>query len=485
MYTSTRDTTIQLNAKQALTQGFATDGGLFVLPTLPQVDLAELLAKDYQGQAQMILNALLPDFGADVIAQVVAAAYADQWDDAKITPLKALGDQYVLELFHGPTSAFKDVGLQVLPRLLQHAIAKQTQVLILAATSGDTGKAALEGFKDVPQTGIATFYPDGGVSPIQEKQMRTTGGENTHVAAIKGNFDDAQTAVKAMLNNAELAAKLGSVQLSVANSINIGRLAPQVVYYFNAYAQLVQAGAIQIGHAINFTVPTGNFGDVLAGYYAKLMGLPVNKLIVATNANSEVADFIKTGVYDRNRDFIKTVSPSMDIQISSNLERLLFYKSGGDADLVKQLMADLQARGRYEVSEALLAAIQQDFIAGSASDAEVRAAIRAVDAESGYVMDPHTANGYVVQHQLQVPGVTVLLSTASPFKFPQVVAEAVLDQELASGFEAMAALHTQRDLKIPAPLAQLESLPERFDTVLEPAEMPDWVAELAEEMQNV
>ena len=482
MYTSTRNAKLQLNSKAALTQGFATDGGLFVLPTLPKVDLVQMLAMNYQGQAKIVLSALLPDFEAKVIDQVVTQAYGQQWDDARITPLQKLNDQYILELFHGPTSAFKDIGLQVLPRLLHNAIDAQTKVLILAATSGDTGKAALEGFKDVPQTGIATFYPDGGVSPIQEKQMRTTGGNNTHVAAIKGNFDDAQTAVKQMLNNAELAAKLGSVKLSVANSINIGRLAPQVVYYFNAYQQLVQAGAIEAGDKINFTVPTGNFGDVLAGYYAKLMGLPVNKLIVATNANSEVADFLNTGIYDRNRDFVKTVSPSMDIQISSNLERLLFYKSGGDSALVAKLMQELAETGRYQVSAELLEAIQQDFVAGAASDDDVRDAIASVDAKADYVMDPHTANGYVVQHQLNVPGVTVLLSTASPFKFPQVVAEAVLKARFESGFEAMAALQDQRHLTIPAPLAKLQQLPDRFDTVLNPEAMPEWVAQLAKEM---
>lgn len=482
MYTSTRDDQLQLTSKQALTKGFATDGGLFVLPTLPSVDLTQMLAADYQHQAQMVLSALLPDFEPAVIAQVVQAAYADQWDDARITPLKKVGDHYILELFHGPTSAFKDIGLQVLPRLLQYAIDAQTKVLILAATSGDTGKAALEGFKDVPQTAIATFYPEGGVSAIQEKQMRTTGGANTHVAAIKGNFDDAQTAVKAMLNNAQLAAQLGSVKLSVANSINIGRLAPQVVYYFNAYQQLVRSGVIKVGEKINFTVPTGNFGDVLAGYYAKLMGLPVNKLIVATNANSEVADFLATGIYDRNREFVKTVSPSMDIQISSNLERLLFYKSGGDSALVAKLMQELAETGRYQVCNDLLAAIQQDFVAGAASDAAVVSAISTVDANAGYVMDPHTANGYVVQQRLQVPGVTVLLSTASPFKFPQVVAGSVLNQHFDSGFAAMAALHEQLQLAIPAPLAALADLPERFDTVLMPQAMPKWVAQIAKEM---
>ncbi|WP_125710164.1 threonine synthase [Lacticaseibacillus porcinae] len=482
MYTSTRNAKLQLNSKQALTQGFATDGGLFVLPQLPTVDLTKMLATNYQGQAEIVLKALLPDFDEAVIDQVVTEAYGQQWDNARITPIHKLNDQYILELFHGPTSAFKDIGLQVLPRLLANAIDAQTKVLILAATSGDTGKAALEGFKDVPQTGIATFYPEGGVSPIQEKQMRTTGGENTHVAAIKGNFDDAQTAVKQMLNNAELAAQLGSVKLSVANSINIGRLAPQVVYYFNAYQQLVQAEVIKAGDVINFTVPTGNFGDVLAGYYAKLMGLPVNKLIVATNANSEVADFLKTGIYDRNREFIKTVSPSMDIQISSNLERLLFYKSGGDSQLVASLMQELAETGRYQVTADLLEAIQQDFVAGSASDDEVKEAIASVDAQTDYVMDPHTANGYVVQEQLAVPGVTVLLSTASPFKFPQVVAEAVLNERFDSGFDAMAALRDRKHLTIPAPLAQLQQLPERFDTVLAPDAMPAWVAKLAKEM---
>ncbi len=482
MYTSTRNAKLQLTSQEALKTGFAPDGGLYVLPTFPRLDLNEMLQADYQAQAVMVLTELLPDFSKATLKQAVTAAYGDQWADSRITPLHRVKTTNFLELFHGPTSAFKDVGLQLLPRLLQAALAPSDRVLILAATSGDTGKAALEGFKDVPQTGIATFYPDGGVSPIQERQMTTTGGANTAVAAITGNFDDAQTAVKAMLNNAELAARLDHVKLSVANSINIGRLAPQVVYYFAAYRQLVEAGQIQAGDAVNFAVPTGNFGDVLAGYYAKQMGLPVNKFIVATNANSEVADFLATGVYDRNRAFLKTVSPSMDIQISSNLERLLYYKSNGDTQLVAKLMADLQATGRYQVPQSLLAAIQEDFIGGAAQDDDVIAAIEAVDRESGYLMDPHTANGYVVMQKANVAGQTVLLSTASPYKFPQVVAKAVLHQDFADGFAAMQALVAHSGVAIPQPLAMLPKLSVRHHQLLAPDAMPDWVAKLAKEM---
>ncbi|MCI1986427.1 MAG: threonine synthase [Lactobacillus sp.] len=482
MYTSTRDSKLSLTSQQALKTGFAPDGGLYVLPTFPQLDLRQMLAVPYQEQAVQVLLALLPDFGEATVRQAVTAAYGDNFASAEITPVKTVGRIHYLELFHGPTSAFKDIGLQLLPRLLQASLAAKDRVLILAATSGDTGKAALEGFKDVPQTGIAAFYPDGGVSPIQERQMTTTGGDNTAVAAISGNFDDAQTAVKAMLNDRALAAKLAPAQLSVANSINIGRLAPQVVYYFAAYRQLVQAGTIQVGEAVNFTVPTGNFGDVLAGYYAKQLGLPVNKFIVATNANSEVADFLATGVYDRNRQFLKTSSPSMDIQISSNLERLLYYKSNGDSALVAQLMQSLAETGRYQVPADLLAAIQEDFIGDKAVDHEVEAAIRSVADAQDYLMDPHTAVGYVVQQRLAIAGPTVLLSTASPFKFPQVVAEAALGEHYSDGFEAMQVLSAAYQLPIPAPLAQLADLPVRHHQLLAPEQMPDFVRQLAKEV---
>lgn len=482
MYTSTRNRDLSITSKQALKAGFASDGGLYVLPEFPKLDLAALLTQTYQQQALSVLSALLPDFTQAELRDAIQAAYGKQWDDAAITPLHTVGATHYLELFHGPTSAFKDIGLQLLPRLLAKALGADDRLLILAATSGDTGKAALEGFKDVAQTGIAAFYPAGGVSPIQEKQMTTTGGNNTAVAAIKGNFDDAQTAVKQMLNNAELAAKLGSVQLSVANSINIGRLAPQVVYYFNAYQQLVDGKVIKAGEAVNFTVPTGNFGDVLAGYYAKQLGLPVRKFIVATNSNSEVADFINTGVYDRNRPFLKTVSPSMDIQISSNLERLLFYKSQGNSALVADLMQQLQDAGRYQVPADLLAAIQADFVAGAASDEAAVAAIAAVAADHGYLMDPHTANGYVVQNALAEPGVTVLLSTASPYKFPQVVAQAVLHETYTDGFAAMQALAQYSAQPLPKALAALPGLPVRFDDVIAPEDMPRYVVDLAKKV---
>ncbi|MFD1484707.1 threonine synthase [Lacticaseibacillus baoqingensis] len=482
MYTSTRDSKLSLTSQQALKTGFAPDGGLYVLPTFTKLDLEAILAVPYQEQAVQVLLALLPDFGEATLRQAVTAAYGDNFSDPQITPVHTVGETHYLELFHGPTSAFKDIGLQLLPRLLQAALAANDRVLILAATSGDTGKAALEGFKDVPQTGIATFYPDGGVSPIQERQMTTTGGQNTTVAAISGNFDDAQSAVKAMLNDHALQAQLSPVQLSVANSINIGRLAPQVVYYFAAYRQLVQAGTIQVGERVNFTVPTGNFGDVLAGYYAKQLGLPVNKFIVATNANSEVSDFLATGVYDRNRQFLKTSSPSMDIQISSNLERLLYYKSNGDSALVAQLMQSLADTGRYQVPADLLAAIQADFVGGKAQDTEVLAAIRAVADAHGYLMDPHTAVGYVVQQRLALAGPTVLLATASPFKFPQVVAEAALGEHYADGFEAMQVLASAYHQAIPQPLAQLADLPIRHHQLLQPAQMPEFVAQFAQEV---
>ena len=354
--------------------------------------------------------------------------------DERITPLKPLGDDYVLELFNGPTSAFKDVALQILPRFMAHTTPADgdadEKIMILTATSGDTGKAALAGFADAPGTAITVFYPEGKVSQVQELQMTTQAGSNVQVAAVEGNFDDAQSAVKRIFGDRALAERLAGnshVVLSSANSINVGRLVPQVVYYFSAYAQLLADQVINVGDEVEFVVPTGNFGDILAGYYAKLLGLPVKHLVVASDKNNVLFDFLTTGTYNRQRPFFQTISPSMDILISSNLERMLYYLSEGDTRLISMLMNDLNKWGTYEIPEELLAKIRQIFGTGWADEDQVRESIKHCWDENHYVIDPHTACGYYLLEQMPRDPLTprVLLSTASPYKFPRVVNEAL------------------------------------------------------------
>ena len=338
IYTSTRNKALARTPKEAVVKGIAEDGGLFVYDALDtlRLPLQDMMQMTYEQMAETVLQLLLPDFTEEEVKDCVENAYKGKFRDEHITPLHKAGNTNILELFHGPTCAFKDVGLRMLPQLMSKSLQQHPDehVMILTATSGDTGKAALEGFLDVPRTGITVFYPDEGVSNIQRLQMITTKGSNTCVCAIRGNFDDAQSNVKRIFQNAQLSARLKEkgITLSSANSINIGRLIPQVVYYVYAYKEMVRTKEITFGEKVNFCVPTGNYGNVLAGYYAKLMGLPVNKFIVASNSNNVLFDFLKDGVYDRNRPFYKTISPSMDILISSNLERLLYYKSGKDAD---------------------------------------------------------------------------------------------------------------------------------------------------------
>ena len=353
---STRSTTDSLTSKQAIRQGIAADGGLFVTDALGEtrVDVAQLVGKSYQDIAVTVLGALLPDFSEAELRECVEAAYGPQWGDGAITPLKPLGEDWVLELFHGPTSAFKDVALQILPRFMARTTPADgdadEKIMIVTATSGDTGKAALAGFADAPGTGITVFYPQGKVSQVQELQMTTQTGSNVTVCAVEGNFDDAQSAVKRIFGDRDLAARLAGdahVRLSSANSINVGRLVPQVVYYFSAYVQLVERGAIALGDEVEFCVPTGNFGDILAGYYAKLLGLPVKHLIVASDRNNVLFEFLTTGTYNRQRPFFQTISPSMDILISSNLERMLYYMSDKDSRLISMLMNDLNQLGAY------------------------------------------------------------------------------------------------------------------------------------------
>ena len=484
-YHSTRGRTLSCSSKVAIRTGIAPDGGLFVSDELgtQQVDISSLADKSYFEIAQDVLGMLLNDYTAEEISACVDEAYRGTFASEEVTPLVKLDaapgadapQTYVMELFGGPTSAFKDVALQMLPRLMARTSAKDggaERIMIVTATSGDTGKAALAGFANAPGTGITVFYPEGKVSRVQNLQMSTQEGDNVAVCGIRGNFDDAQSAVKRIFADKELAERLeaaGTV-LSSANSINVGRLVPQVVYYFAAYAQLLRAGAIEAGDSVEFCVPTGNFGDILAGYYAKCMGLPVAKLIVASDKNNVLADFLTTGVYDRNRPFFTTISPSMDILISSNLERLLYHVSGS-SEKVAGWMQELSATGKYTVDAETLAKIQQSFAAGYADDADGAAEIKARFDGDHYLCDTHTAVAFRVAETRRTDAPMVVLSTASPFKFPRDVLTALGVEAPASDFAAMAALTAETGAEAPASLRELDKLEVRFKTVLQPADI--------------
>lgn len=482
MYHSTRSAEHGCAAKRAVLEGLAPDGGLYVTDELgrTQLDLKRIVAQTYRENAAYVLGTLLDDYTPEEIDACVEAAYGTTFAHEAITPLVRVGDDYILELFHGPTSAFKDVALQMLPQLMSRAAAESSErIMILAATSGDTGKAALAGFADTPNLGITVFYPHGGTSEIQRLQMVTQAGDNVAVCAVRGNFDDTQSTVKRIFGDEELAARLREqgIVLSSANSINIGRLAPQVTYYFDAYAQLVREGAIECGQEVEFCVPTGNFGDVLAGYFAKRMGLPVARFVVASNANNVLFDFLETGVYDRNRPFFKTTSPSMDILISSNLERLLYYASEGDCELIASLMGSLAETGRYEVPAALFERIKAAFGCDWADDAEVAEAIKQCWNENGYVLDPHTACGWhVMQGFERTPGVPrVVLSTASPYKFCRSVCDAMGLDAQGDDFACMRTLEDASKVAAPTALAALDGATVRFDDVIEADAMPAYV----------
>ncbi len=482
MYHSTRSASGAVPAKRAVLDGLAPDGGLYVTDALGevQIDLERVVANTYRENAAYILGTLLDDYSAEEISECVDAAYNGTFETDSVTPVVKVGDAFVLELFRGPTSAFKDVALQMLPQLMSRAAhGAGEKIMILAATSGDTGKAALAGFADTPGLGITVFYPHDGTSEIQRLQMVTQAGNNVAVAAVEGNFDDTQSAVKRIFGDSALRERLAANKtvLSSANSINIGRLAPQVVYYFDAYAQLVRSGEIALGDAVEFCVPTGNFGDVLAGYFAKRMGLPVAKLIVASNRNNVLADFLTEGVYDRNREFFKTISPSMDILISSNLERLLYYASDGNSELVAELMSNLAETGRYQVPADILARIQETFACGWASDEQAEAAMKECREATGYVLDPHTACAWHVSRaHMHTGGVPrVVLSTASPYKFCHDVCDALELAAPADDFACMRELEVASGTKAPAALAALEGATERFGDVIAVADMPAYV----------
>ena len=485
-YQSTRNRALTASPAEAVLAGIAPDGGLFMPEAIPSMDWRALLQEDTLTMSARILSALLPDY-PDMDA-LVHRGYAGKFETEELTPVVPVGGRYVLELFRGPTSAFKDVALSLLPLLISEArdiLGVKDEMLILTATSGDTGKAALEGFHDVPGTKIIVFYPHGGVSAVQQAQMVTQEGGNVKVCAVRGNFDDTQTGVKKIF--AACAEKeLAGVRLSSANSINIGRLAPQIVYYFKAYADLVRWGRIQIGEPVHFCVPTGNFGDILAGYFAKRMGLPVGKLICASNRNDVLTEFLSTGVYDKRRTFYKTTSPSMDILVSSNLERLLSLLTGDDA-YVAGLMKQLNERGHYKVSDELLKKLKAEFSCGCCDDAAAAETIGRLWAEEQYLCDPHTAVAWNVAEQFGKTcsdgAPVVVLSTASPYKFPAAVLSALGQKAGEDEFAVMEELHARTGVPVPKNLAALREKPVRHKDVIGREDMLAYVLEKAGEAQ--
>lgn len=447
-YTSSRGGGEVVSAAEAIRNGIAADGGLFVPTNLPRLELGQVLKQNnYVELTAFILASLLPDYSRQELNDCAKAAYGkNNFDIQSVVPLVATGSRQVLELWHGPTSAFKDMALQIMPKLLSLALEKTgetSDMLVLVATSGDTGKAALEGFHDVARIRILVFYPSEGVSEVQRRQMVTQEGKNVGVIAVEGNFDDAQTGVKKIFASQAMRNFLRQkkLKLSSANSINWGRLAPQIAYYFSAYQSLCAQGRITAGQSVNFSVPTGNFGNILAGYYAKLMGLPIHRLICASNENNVLTDFLRTGIYDRNRRFHQTISPSMDILISSNLERLLYHVTGGDAYKVKEWMDELVLRGRYQIDTDTLAKIKAIFWADWATEEEALFTIRTVWEQHHYLLDPHTAVAwkaaivYGSEERDELP--VIVLSTASPFKFADSVLEALGDKDVLTGSDPL------------------------------------------------
>lgn len=479
-YHSTRNPNLRATSAQAVVAGLAPDGGLYVPAALPSFDWQGCLSGCAQEMSTAILSALLPDIPD--MAALVWRAYTGKFETEALTPTVPVGGFSVLELFRGPTAAFKDVALSMLPQLLTAAreeLGFPKDILILTATSGDTGKAALAGFQDVPGVKICVFYPDGGVSQVQRAQMVTQEGENVTVCAVRGNFDDAQTGVKNIFSACQ--GKDLPLALSSANSINIGRLAPQIMYYFKSYRDLLDAGTIAMGEKVNFSVPTGNFGDILAGYLAGRLGLPVGRLICASNANNVLTDFLRTGTYDRRRPLVKTHSPSMDILVSSNLERLLYFLSE-DTDLVAGLMEKLNAQGHYTVPQGLKNAMDEQFWAACCDDARGAEVMGRIWQDHGYLCDPHTACAWAAaEDYVNQTGDTrpmVVLSTASPYKFPAAVLEAIGGNTEGTEFAQMHRLEDLTHVPIPRNLATLEGKPERHTGVIDKGEMLDFVLEI-------
>ena len=489
LYTSTRDKSVHVTSSEAIAQGISKDGGLFVPEEIPQIDKAfidSLVGLDYISRAKKVLSLYLTDFTEEEIDMCVSGAYAKgKFSSDKVSPLKKIADGgNVLELWRGPTCAFKDMALQLLPYLLTTAAKKTVAdktIVILVATSGDTGKAALEGFKDVPGTKIMVFYPNDGVSPMQKLQMTTQEGANVSVCAINGNFDDAQSGVKAIFTNKDVAAKLeeNGMMFSSANSINWGRLVPQIVYYISAYADLIENGTIKNGDAMNVVVPTGNFGNILAAYYAKRMGVPVNKLICASNANNVLTDFLKSGTYDKNRQFFTTTSPSMDILISSNLERLLFHLTDENDAKLREWMGALSSEGKYTVDSDVAEKVSALFDAGCCDDEETRETI-AKTFKDGYLCDTHTAVAVkVYEEYVKATGdktETVIASTANPYKFSEAVLKAVDTVPAdADEFEQVELLVKATGEPCPPQLANLSDKEVRFTSVCDKEDMTKMV----------
>lgn len=492
-YTSTRDKSLKVTSSQAITSGISEEGGLFVpceIPTLSQEDISSMIGMTYTERAKKVLSLYLTDFTAEEIDYCVNGAYGgEKFSSEMVAPVVPLsGNAKVLELFKGPTCAFKDMALQLLPYLLTTAskrAAPDKEIVILVATSGDTGKAALEGFKDVPGTRILVFYPAHGVSPMQKLQMVTQEGGNVGVCAIEGNFDDAQTGVKKIFTDKKIAKKLADngMMFSSANSINWGRLVPQIVYYCSAYCDMLSSGALKMGEPMNVVVPTGNFGNILAAYYAKKMGVPIGKLICASNLNNVLTDFLKTGIYDRNRDFYTTTSPSMDILISSNLERLLFHLSGEDDALIREYMSSLSETGKYTVSEKIMSAISENFAAGCADDIQTAKTIKDEYENCGYLFDTHTAvAAKVYRDYLEKTGddrPTVIAATASPYKFAKSVLSALLPEVPSlDDFSMTEELSKLTNTEIPKPLSNLRGREVRFSKISAVSDMEQCVYDL-------
>ena len=485
LFISTRGDARGVTAPEAVLRGLAPDGGLYIRKELPRIPVSEVADADFCALAERILGDYLTGYSREEIHGCVTRAYDGKFDVPEIAPLKSVGDMHVLELFHGPTAAFKDVALSALPQLMGCALQKNgagEEIMILTATSGDTGSAALTGFADVPGIRILVFYPDKGISPIQRAQMTTMRGNNLGVCAISGNFDDAQTGVKRIFSEIDPDfCRENGVSLSSANSINIGRLAPQIVYYYSAYLDLARAGKFKMGDKLNFSVPTGNFGDILAGYFAKLMGLPVGKLICASNANNVLADFLSSGVYNKKRQFLTTISPSMDILVSSNLERLLYLALDCDADALRARMTELSEKGEYSMPDSAMAKIRETFAGAWASDELAMDAIKRVFRETGYLMDPHTAVAWraAEDYRAETGDNTpcAVLSTASPYKFPQSVLTALGEAVPADAAAQLQRMEELSGMPVPAPFVGILDREPRFKDVIAPADMMDYVME--------
>ena len=490
VYHSTRNSEETATASEAILKGLTSDGGLFVPDSIPKlnVSLEDLTKMSYQEIAYAVMKEFLTDFTEEELKTCINNAYDSKFDTEEIAVTKKVDGAYYLELFHGATIAFKDMALSILPHLLVTSARKnnvKNEIVILTATSGDTGKAALAGFADVPGTKIIVFYPKSGVSPIQEKQMVTQKGDNTYVIGIKGNFDDAQTGVKKMFSNKELAKVMNDngFQFSSANSINIGRLVPQVVYYVKAYADLLKQGALKAGEPMNVVVPTGNFGNILASYYAKQMGIPIGKFVCASNKNKVLFDFFETGKYDRNREFYVTTSPSMDILISSNLERMIYRIAGNDAKQCAKFMAALTKDGEYVITDAMKAELSE-FFGAFGSEEETAVKIKEVYDKEGYVMDTHTAVAAVAYDKYKAATgddktPTVIASTASPYKFTRSVMDAIdpaYDAE--DDFELVDELNEVSKTAIPKAIEEIRTAPVLHDTVCETAAMEDEVKKI-------